>query len=554
MYRRKSRYGRVCVLSVMFVLVAVWHVFVSKKHGITQINDKTKSNESTIKNEAEDLVELSLKDQNIWSTHVVSRHLLELANCTPRAVEQFPKGLFTQEQRKNGALVIHVLVVIYMFLALAVICDYYFVPSLEVLCEFLNLESDVAGATFMAAGSSAPELATAVIGVFIAKDDVGLGTVVGSAIYNVMFVISICGLFAGSVVYLHWWPMVRDCIAYTVSIAALVIVIYDGQVTWYEAMSLVVLYVLYIVFMYFNARLEAWFVPRCTRCFPMKHRNIGAEAIVLYDKIQTNGSITLSATEADIGEMLPLTSDCESEDTCSDIEHDFYQKKAEGYFDQVSLPHQEEPEPLCQVPEGCLKKIMWVVSLPLCTVLYMTTPDCRKQRWKKWFLVTFIMSLVWLSAFSFVMVWMITVIGFTVKIPDSIMGLTFVAFGVSLPDVVASLLVVKEGLGDMAVSNAVGSNVFDILICLGVPWLLQTGALNPGGIVTVYSEGLTYSSLTLLSTVAFLLISTHLNGWKLDKKFGAILLVVYILYTILACMYELNIFGYFHPEECPSSY
>ncbi|KAK6185112.1 hypothetical protein SNE40_007418 [Patella caerulea] len=511
----------------MFVLVAVWHVFVSKKHGITQINDKTTSDESTIKNEAEDLVELSVKGQNIWSTHVVSRHLLELANCTPRAVEQFPKGLFTQEQRKNGALVIHVLVVIYMFLALAVICDYYFVPSLEVLCEFLNLESDVAGATFMAAGSSAPELATAVIGVFIAKDDVGLGTVVGSAIYNVMFVISICGLFAGSVVYLHWWPMVRDCIAYTVSIAALVIVIYDGQVTWYEALSLVVLYVLYIVFMYFNARLEAWFVPRCTRCFPMKHKNIGAESIVLYDKIQTNGSITLSATEADIGEMLPLTSD---------------------------FPHQEEPEPLCQVPEGFFKKIMWVVSLPLCTVLYITTPDCRKQRWKKWFLVTFIMSLVWLSAFSFVMVWMITVIGFTVKIPDSIMGLTFVAFGVSLPDVVASLLVVKEGLGDMAVSNAVGSNVFDILICLGVPWLLQTGALNPGGIVTVYSEGLTYSSLTLLSTVAFLLISTHLNGWKLDKKFGAILLVVYILYTSLACLYELNIFGYFHPEECPSSY
>jgi len=67
----------------------------------------------------------------------------------------------------------------------------------------LKLQDDVAGATFVAAGSSAPELATAVIGVFIAKDDIGLGAVVGSAIFNIMFVISLCALFAGSVCNLH---------------------------------------------------------------------------------------------------------------------------------------------------------------------------------------------------------------------------------------------------------------------------------------------------------------------------------------------------------------
>ena len=46
----------------------------------------------------------------------------------------------------------------------------------------------------------------------------------------------------------------------------------------------------------------------------------------------------------------------------------------------------------------------------------------------------------------------------------------------------------STGLGDMAVSNAVGSNVFDILICLGIPWLIQTGIKN-GRPVQVYSEG-----------------------------------------------------------------
>ena len=48
---------------------------------------------------------------------------------------------------------------------------------------------------------------------------------------------------------------------------------------------------------------------------------------------------------------------------------------------------------------------------------------------------------------------------------------------------------VKEGFGDMAVSNAIGSNVFDFLICLGVPWLLQTLFISPGEDVFIVHKG-----------------------------------------------------------------
>jgi Ca2+/Na+ antiporter len=79
--------------------------------------------------------------------------------------------------------------------------------------------------------------------------------------------------------------------------------------------------------------------------------------------------------------------------------------------------------------------------------------------------------------------------GSTLGIPDTVMGLTFMAAGVSVPDALSSLAVVKEGYGDMAVSNAVGSNVFDILICLGLPWFIQTAIIKPGSHVNVYSKG-----------------------------------------------------------------
>ena len=51
------------------------------------------------------------------------------------------------------------------------------------------------------------------------------------------------------------------------------------------------------------------------------------------------------------------------------------------------------------------------------------------------------------------------------------------------------VFVVSTGYGDMATSNAIGSNVFDILVCLGVPWFLQTAVVDPGSVVRVLSKG-----------------------------------------------------------------
>lgn len=113
-------------------------------------------------------------------------------NCTPLAIDNFPRDHFTQKQRRSGLVIFHIFAAAYMFLALAIVCDEYFIPCLEVICDgrisigfylchsiwnftfsfflqVLRLQPDVAGATFMAAGSSAPELATTLVGVLIAR-------------------------------------------------------------------------------------------------------------------------------------------------------------------------------------------------------------------------------------------------------------------------------------------------------------------------------------------------------------------------------------------------
>jgi Ca2+/Na+ antiporter len=63
----------------------------------------------------------------------------------------------------------------------------------------LNMSNDVAGATFMAAATSAPELFVNVIGTFITEGDIGVGTIVGSAVFNILAVAACCGIGAGIV-------------------------------------------------------------------------------------------------------------------------------------------------------------------------------------------------------------------------------------------------------------------------------------------------------------------------------------------------------------------
>ena len=57
------------------------------------------------------------------------------------------------------------------------------------------------------------------------------------------------------------------------------------------------------------------------------------------------------------------------------------------------------------------------------------------------------------------------------------MGITFLAIGTSIPDAIGSMVVARAGEADMAIANAVGSNVFDILLGLGFPWFLR-GVIN----------------------------------------------------------------------------
>ena len=112
------------------------------------------------------------------------------------------------------------------------------------------------------------------------------------------------------------------------------------------------------------------------------------------------------------------------------------------------------------------------VLLPLVAIMTFTIPDTQRPGMSKWCYVSFVMSILWIGVFAYFMVEWREVIGTTIGIPSVVMGYTLLAAGTSVPDLLSSIIVARQGYGDMAVSSSIGSNIFDIMVGLPVPWLL----------------------------------------------------------------------------------
>ncbi|XP_061763631.1 sodium/potassium/calcium exchanger 3-like isoform X2 [Nerophis ophidion] len=493
-------------------------------------------------------------------------------NCTSPALQEFPTDLFTNKERTEGAVALHVLCTIYMFCALALVCDDYFVPSLEKICQAVKLSH---------------------------------------------------------------WALLRDSVYYIFSIMALIAVIYDEKVCWWESLVLVLMYAIYILIMKFNNRVQGYLTYRkknsvslvnvltgstdledvtcdatavllkkanfqykpsvlmvdellsayphqmtfseagmrimISSHFSPKTRLAMASRMLINERQRllnttetrvnrvTNGDSDSAARAQDRGSLesgigsaeLGMNGTCalqrlESAMENENEDNENNENDGEGQGEDGN----EGPLVPFKAPAGVCNKLKWLTMWPLSLLLFFTVPNCAKRGWEKWFLVSFFTATVWIAGLSYIMVWMVTVIGFTLGIPDVIMGITFLAAGTSVPDCMASVIVARQGLGDMAISNSIGSNVFDILVGLGLPWALQTLCIDYGSNIHLNSRGLIFSVGLLLASVFFTVLGVHLNKWTLDWKLGSVCLAMYAIFLCFSVLIEFNVFTFVNLPMC----
>ncbi|XP_072888847.1 sodium/potassium/calcium exchanger 1 isoform X2 [Hemitrygon akajei] len=563
---------------------------------------------------------------------------------------EYPVDVFSVEERRQGWVLLHVLGMVYMFIALALVCDEFFVPSLGTITESLKISDDVAGATFMAAGGSAPELFTSLIGVFIAHSNVGIGTIVGSAVFNILFVIGMCAVFSREILHLTWWPLFRDVSFYILDLMMLIVFFLDNEIRWWESLCLFAGYLAYVGFMKYNGAIEIWFKRQLTsntsvvkvmsalhgakksndseptaeevtdnnRLKPKAVLTRGGSTPSLHNSTLRNTIFQLMINTLDPltevkfkqkaevmdsmakgrasrkaeqetkmkgGETektdLPNTvnvqvtppsepaatsppgdkddanpsqdpnkdqtgedgggdgsdggSDGSDDDDDSDDSDDDSDDEDEDEEDEEES-NDEEPLSL-EWPETLRKQITYLCLLPIVFPLWLTVPDVRNPASKKYFIGTFLGSILWIGAFSYLMVWWAHQVGETIGISEEIMGLTILAAGTSIPDLITSVIVARKGLGDMAVSSSVGSNIFDITVGLPVPWLLYT-IFNYFQPVPVSSNGLFCAIVLLFLMLLFVIISIGLSKWKMNKILGFTMFCLYFMFLIISVMLE----------------
>ncbi|MCY4145354.1 MAG: calcium/sodium antiporter [Chloroflexi bacterium] len=345
--------------------------------------------------------------------------------------------------------------IIVAIFALALLTDKFFIPSLDKISRRLQLSDEVAGASLMAIGSSAPELAIALLALFTsggAHSDVGIGTIVGSAVFNILVITGLSAVVAGGF-RVHIFAVRRDIIAYLVAIGYLALVFSDGQVAPMEALAGLGLYGVYLIVL---ARLQV----------PQK--------------------------ADDLAERPP----------------------------PPAPPSHDHPSPSA-----------WRrVEALLASLLRLITGDPHQH-----YLRAFVVSIALIVLLSYLLVEATIVFATGIGIPPVIVALTLLAAGTSAPDLMSSLEVARAGRGGMALANAVGSNTFDLLIGLGLPWIIAMSVLGESSI-HVGTDDLWMSIGMLVITTLILFIFLEIQR-LLSRRGGWLLLLLYggfILYTLLA--------------------
>jgi cation:H+ antiporter len=110
-------------------------------------------------------------------------------------------------------------------------------------------------------------------------------------------------------------------------------------------------------------------------------------------------------------------------------------------------------------------------------------------------------------------------------VSELVIGLTVVAVGTSLPEIATSIVAAARGQRDIAVGNAVGSNIFNVLLVIGL-----AAAVSPQG-VPVSATALHFD-MPLMIAVSLICLPVFYSGWVIDRLEGLIFLGYYVAYTI----------------------
>mmetsp|Transcript_22311 Transcript_22311/g.62650 ORF Transcript_22311/g.62650 Transcript_22311/m.62650 type:complete len:575 (+) Transcript_22311:37-1761(+) len=521
---------------------------------------------------------------------VVGRSLLSIASLNP---DKSCNVSFTKEYQQEFGIIIFPIYIIYICCGLALVCEGGFQASLMAVGQALRIPPNIAGATFMAAGTSSPELFIALLALGQPDDAMGMGTVVGSVVFNVLMIVGACAVFAPAMVcQVRWQTILRDVVWNAIAFTYLLGAFWDQKITLAEAFIGLILYFVYCFVIFQLGRIYNFTLYVLSFCgMDEKFASIIEMEMVerhtteLDDPVAAAGLLAHEdhhdlVTDDD---YFPYTTgednftdrddydaafstrnekenqfyssddayDSDSAITMARLSNEELDSHRRAMFSADTTNHDDEfhqeihEESYLHWPDSIPLRIFYVITIPFRVLFFLTVPRIRLFGYYT-FILTFINSLIWLALLSYCMVLFVNKFGCAIGLSDfeegqAIMGLTFLAVGTSMPDCLTSIFVARSGELEMAVSNALGSNIFDILLALTIPWILECSIFSETGSVIVENATLKRDIFIMFLVIIAFKAILIVNKFRITKLVGLILVIMYGFFVTYSVLSELQI-------------
>ena len=403
------------------------------------------------------------------------------------------------------------LLLLYAFVALAIVCDDYLAPSLDVLSERLNIPHNVAAATFLAFGSSAPEICINCVATYNGKVSMSLGAILGSGLIAYTVIPALCVFCSkGHTLRLEPMPLLRDVFFYCTSVFLFIYFVKNHMLGTLETASLVLLFFLYLLFM---VLLE--------KCFPSPDES------QVTPKQMELGRDDADKSGEESSRLLPKKTTGAS-----------YGSVFSDGLDGVKSITRATLSIVTTIPHYIFQ---WTIPAP-----YEDEEEERPSHLWPW---TLIISLAYVTLLSDAVFKLCVVVSDSAGIPHHLSGVTILALGAQIPDAFGSMSVAKQGQGPSAVSNAIGSQIINICIGLALPFLVYSLA-NHGTAIHIKlgkkskRGGLVVTGALLAVSVLTLTVLSFRRRYRGPTKVGlkandAVLLVlIYVVAIVLLIMQQ----------------
>ncbi|KAK8807918.1 hypothetical protein WA588_006406 [Blastocystis sp. NMH] len=421
-------------------------------------------------------------------------------------------------------VVIEVLIFFFSFVLLGSICDEFLVPSLEILCVKMNLKEDVAGASFMAFGASAPEIVISIITTIQGGDnvDIGVGSIIGSGMIGLTLIPGICGISSKSDLILKRRPLTRDVIFYLLCLTGLVIFLVDGTIYPLEGVYLLLIYVSYVLLLVI--------APIIRRNYRIRNHLIDPSITTSF--IQQDG---LDSDEEHTYEPISTLQSLNSPTPMQDVFSPIDSYTTQSTSQRIKEGSNKIMESLKHFYERFLEHpVSWLFNHVIVKSEYGKTSE-------NLYPVTFLMSIFWLALTTFLMsavcqrwVALIKQMGYSPAV-GTLVGMVLISLGAAIADIMQCCIVSRKGYGSMAISNSIGSQILNICVGLGLPWIIK-GVLQSDG-VEIPGSSIVSKAAILLAIGSLLLIGITLipamiykeNKARLGVMKGWIMMLTYVV-------------------------